>query len=344
MSDIFDHFQRQAEACRAMGSPFTARLADLAPRFLDRTTLTGRRILAWSGHAGEDAVPLRLFGGLHRLVLTRRDAGLAAAYPPIDVSDDMLVAAVSAAIVRHDHELHDILMSPPQTNEVGRSAMLLPGFLWLARRFGPKLDILEIGASAGLNLHWDEYAYRYGAARWGKTKAPIELAPDCDTPPPLDTTVEVVRRRACDLAPLDPADAEHRTRLLSYVWADQTERKARLVAALDHAAARPERVEAADAAEFLARELATPPKEGALRVVVHSIFWQYLADPARLGIQTAMLRAAETEPLAWLRLEADGQTPGAGLLVTLFPSGEHHVLARGDFHGRWLRWLGKSLV
>ena len=30
-------------------------------------------------------------------------------------------------------------MSPPQTNEVGRSAMLMPGFLWLARRFGPKL-------------------------------------------------------------------------------------------------------------------------------------------------------------------------------------------------------------
>ena len=129
---------------------------------------------------------------------------------------------------------------------------------------------------------------------------------------------------------------------LSYVWADQTERKARLNAALDHAAARRERVEMADAAEFLARELAKPPEDGALRVVVHSIFWQYLADPARLGIQTAMLRAAETAPLAWLRLEADGQTPGAGLLVTLFPSGEHHVLARGDFHGRWLRWLSEA--
>ncbi|WP_026790625.1 DUF2332 domain-containing protein [Pleomorphomonas oryzae] len=341
MSDIFDHFNRQAEACRTMGSPFTARLADLAPRFLDRTTLTGRRILAWNGHAGEDAVPLRLFGGLHRLVLTRRDAALAAVYPPAEASDESLSTAVSTAIARHDHELHDILMSPPQTNEVGRSAMLLPGFLWLARRFGPKLDILEIGASAGLNLHWDDYAYRYGEARWGKKKAPIELAPDCDAPPPLDGTIEVVRRRACDLSALDPSDAEHRTRLLSYVWADQTERKARLVAALNHAAARPERVEALDAADFLARELTTPPESGTLRVVVHSIFWQYLADPIRLRIQTAMLRAAEIEPLAWLRLEADGKTPGAGLIVTLFPSGEHHVLARGDFHGRWLRWLGE---
>lgn len=342
MSDIFDHFRRQAEACRNMGSPFMARLADLAPHFVDQTTLTGRRVIAWNGHAGEDAVPLRLFGGLHKLVLTGRDAALAAVYPPANASDEALAAAAGAAIARHDHELHDILMSPPQTNEVGRSAMLLPGFLWLARRFGPKLDILEIGASAGLNLHWDDYAYRYGQAHWGKKKAPLELAPECDMPPPLDGEVEVVRRSACDIAPLDPSDAEHRTRLLSYVWADQAERKARLSAALDHAAAQPERVEAADAAEFLARELALPPVEGALRVVVHSIFWQYLADPARLGIQTAMLRAAESEPLAWLRLEADGRSPGAGLIVTLFPSGEQHVLARGDFHGRWLRWLGES--
>ena len=67
------------------------------------------------------------------------------------------------------------------------------------------------------------------------------------------------------------------------------------------------------------------------------------ADPARFGIQTAMLRAAEAAPLAWLRFEADGRSPGGGLLLTLFPSGEHHVLARGDYHGRWFEWLGGNL-
>lgn len=340
MNDVFDHFSRQATACRAMGSPFTARLAELSPRFVDRSTLTGRRILAWTGHAGEDALPLRLFGGLHRLVLTGRDENLAAVYPPADVSDDALAGAVAAAVARHDTDLHDNLMSPPQTNEVGRSAMLLPGFLWLARRFGPELDVIEIGASAGLNLHWDSYAYRYAGARWGRADAPLELAPECRLPPPLDGEVTVVRRRACDLAPLDPGNEEHRTRLLSYVWADQMARQERLAAALAHAAARPERVEAADAAAFLSRELAAPPIGNALRVVVHSIFWQYLADPARLGIQTAMLRAAEAAPLAWLRFEADGRLPGGGLLLTLFPSGEHHLLARGDYHGRWFEWLG----
>lgn len=340
MSDVFQHFSRQADACRAMGSPFTARLADLAPRYVDGATLSGRRILAWNGHAGEDALALRLFGGLHRLALTGRDAALAAAYPPAAVSDDDLVAAVAGAMARHDHDLHDILMSPPQTNEVGRSAMLLPGFLWLARRFGPKLDVVEIGASAGLNMHWDDYAYRYGRTTWGRPDAPLTLSAECIAPPPLDGAVEVVRRRACDLSPLDPADADHRIRLLSYVWADQTERMRRLAAALGHAASRPERVEAADAADFLDRELARPAIDGALRVVVHSIFWQYLADKPRLGIQSAMLRAAATGPVAWLRLEADGRTPGAGLIATIFPSGEQHTLARGDYHGRWINWLG----
>jgi len=342
MNDVFEHFGRQADACRTMGSPFTARLADLAPRYIDRSTLSGRRILGWTGHAGEDALPLRLFGGLHRLVLTGCDAPLAAVYPPNAASDDDLVAAIAAAIARHDHDLHDILMSPPQTNEVGRSAMLLPGFLWLARRFGGRLDVIEIGASAGLNMHWDSYGYRYGPASLGEPDAPLILSPECTTPPPLDGEVEVVRRRACDLSPLDPSDSDHRTRLLSFVWADQKERMDRLAAALDHAASRPERVEAADAADFLDRELTKPAIDGALRVVVHSIFWQYLADKPRLGIQQAMLRAAVNGPVAWLRLEADGRTPGAGLIVTLFPSGEQHTLARGDYHGRWINWLGEG--
>lgn len=342
MGDIFDHFHRQAEACRRMGSPFTARLADLAPRYLDRTTLTGRRILGWTGHAGEDALALRLFGGLHRLVLTGRDAGLVAVYPPKEASDDALAAAVATTVIRHDHDLHDALMHPPQTNEVGRSAMLLPGYLWLTRRFGPKLDVIEIGASAGVNLFFDHFAYRYGDTALGPEAAPLTLAPDCPHLPPLDGDIEVVRRRACDLAPLDPADADHRLRLLSYVWADQEERMRRLVAALDHAAGQPERVERADAGAFLARELARPKINGALTVVVHSIFWQYLADAPRLAIQSAMLKAAATAPVAWLRLEADGRKPGAGLIVTLFPSGEQHTLARGDQHGRWIDWLGEG--
>lgn len=43
-------------------------------------------------------------------------------------------------------------------------------------------------------------------------------------------------------------------------------------------------------------------------------------------------------PLAHLAMEADGGK-GAGLRLTLWPGGETYLLARVDFHGRWVEWL-----
>ncbi len=67
------------------------------------------------------------------------------------------------------------LSLPPQTNEVRRSALLLPGFIEIARKTGLPLRLLEIGASAGLNQVWDEYRYTYrgrqGDDTWGKSDA-----------------------------------------------------------------------------------------------------------------------------------------------------------------------------
>ena len=60
---------------------------------------------------------------------------------------------------RHDHYLADQLSSPPQTNEVARSGIVLGAMLHVAARTGLPLEIFEIGASAGLNLAFDEYVF-----------------------------------------------------------------------------------------------------------------------------------------------------------------------------------------
>ena len=71
------------------------------------------------------------------------------------------------AIARSDERIVAGLAGAPQTNEIARSAMLLPGFLTVARETGLPLDLFEIGASAGLNLLFDSFHYRYGDAEWG---------------------------------------------------------------------------------------------------------------------------------------------------------------------------------
>ncbi len=227
------HFLGQAEACAGLGSPFTAMLCRILPDILDDTTETGRRVAGWPGDPRADALALRLCGGLHRQVLSEADPALAALYPPHAVTDDRLAVGLEAAIIRNDQALASGLDSPPQTNEVARSGMLLPGFLALARRFALPMDLCEIGASAGLNLQFDRFRYAYGSKSWGDQASTVQLAPDVrGEMPPLDGDLTILGRGGCDIAPIDCVDPEQRLRLRSYVWADQAARLQRLDAAI----------------------------------------------------------------------------------------------------------------
>ena len=327
-----------------MGSPFTAQLCQLAAERLDAATFVGRTVLSWPGQPRADALPLRLMGALHALVLSGRSPELATVYPPQPVPhQDVVWQALESAFVDHGDFIGDTLTSPPQTNEVARSSALLGGFLTIASETGRPLALSELGASTGLNLLWDRFHYTINDKMWGDGSSAVHLEPEWSGPaPPVEQELEVVDRAACDLNPLNPAEPADRLRLLSYVWADQSERISRLNAAMDLAAAADVRVEGDDAASWIEHRLAGQP-DGSVHVVYHTVFWHCVARATRERIQQ-LLEAAGAEatadrPLAWLRLEADSKKPGAGLTLTTWPEGRTRLLARADFHGRWVAWL-----
>jgi hypothetical protein len=342
---IRQHFVHQAASCETLGSPFTARLCRALAECLNETTRTGRKVLNWAGNTREDALALRFCGALHALVLAGRDSGLAAVYPPQETSEPDLHTALRNAVARHDQELLASLASAPQTNEIARSAMLLPGFLAIARETGLPLALHEIGSSAGLNLLFDKFHYRYGDVEWGDPASPVRLAPEVrGNPVPVHGRLEVGKRAGSDIAPVDIATAEDRLRLKSYIWADQTMRLQRLDAALSLAAIQPFRLEKADAAAFVRRSLASR-QGGAAHVLFHSIMWQYLPEDIKASIaadlQNAGAAATADAPIAWLRMEPLSTTDKhATLSLTLWPAGETRRLARCDYHGRWIKWLG----
>ena len=164
---IREHFLHQARACDDLGSPFTARLCGALSATLDTSTAAGRRALDWPGDPRADALALRLCGGLHALVLSEADAALMAVYPPAQTDEPALARSLPGALERNDVKLLASLDSAPQTNEIGRSGMLLPGFLAIARETRLPLALHEIGASAGLNMLFDRFSYRYGDRVWG---------------------------------------------------------------------------------------------------------------------------------------------------------------------------------
>ena len=332
-------FEAQAGHCEALGSPFTARVLRIAGAALDRSTPLGRRVLDWPGEVGPSgaSLPLRLAGGLHALALT---GPLAGAYPPNEPGDAALEAAIRVALRDHAAHLGRWLDGPPQTNEVRRSAPLIAAARLLTARHGLPLALLEVGASAGLNLHFDCYALAVHGRTYGPADPALTLAPDWDGLPPDGAAFAVASRAGCDVASLDPSDPADLLRLRAYLWADQPHRRALLDAA---AAVASTQVERADAAPWLEARLA--PRPGALTLVVHTVAWQYLppgtAARGEAAIAAAGARASAAAPLARLGMEADGGE-GAALTLTTWAGGppRAEALGRADFHGRWVRWAG----
>ncbi|OOK63264.1 hypothetical protein BZL30_9525 [Mycobacterium kansasii] len=129
-------------------------LLDLVAADVEAGGLFGSILSGHEDDPSRHAVPLRLLGGLHRLVLDGRAPTLRRWYPSTGGSWDAAAAWPDIIRVAADHAdaLRAALDQPPQTNEVGRSAALIGGLLQVNHEFGLPIRLFEIGASAGLNL------------------------------------------------------------------------------------------------------------------------------------------------------------------------------------------------
>ena len=334
----------QARACAELGSPLYAELMMRAAADVEGGGPVFDVLAGHENDPGEHALALRLFGGLHRLALRGGAPGVAAHFPSTggDADADAAWPAVLDAVRDEAPLLRAGLASPPQTNEVGRSAALLVGFHTVAAETARPLRLLEVGASAGLNLRWDQYRYDVGSLPVGDLHSPVRFPSSWFTGAwSLPHAVAVAERRGCDAAPIDPALEEDRLRLLSYVWPDQRARFERLAGALEVAGRVAVVVDAADACDWLEARLSAPA-DGVATVVFHSIFTQYLTVEGRsrliATIEEAGRRAGHAGPLAWLRMEPGGDRQ-TEVRLTLWPGGGERVLATAGFHGQRVRWL-----
>lgn len=232
-----------------------------------------------------------------------------------------------------------------QTNEVQRSWLLLPCFLELARRTGVEtLDLIELGPSAGLNLVWDRYSYRYEQGRWGRQNAALALSGEERRPVPgrlLALQPRVRHRHGIDLAPLDVTRAGDALLLKAFVWADQRERLDRLDRAVETLRSEPPVLERGDVVERLP-ELLAERLPGALTVVFQTAVRGYLTRERWKELLTALDEAGQQFPLALVSVSrpSAGEDRFWGLWLRLWPGGEKRLLAHAGFHGQWLEWLG----
>jgi hypothetical protein len=311
----------QAGHCARLDSPLYAELLQRAAADAEAGGPVAQLLRGHEDDPAGSMLALRLMGAVHRRVLE-------------GVLPDMEWPTFRRALREDAEAIRALLDRPVQTNEVGRCAALLPGFLAVAASAGLPLRLLEVGASGGLNLQWDRYRYEAGEYAWGDSTSPVRIGFRSEGEMPWAGAVEIAERRGCDPRPVDPATEEGRLTLLSFVWADQADRLRRLRAALAVAEEVPVTVDRAGAAEWIAEQLARTAK-GLTTVVFHSIVMQYLPEGERREFEGRVLAAGEvaTEnaPLAWLWMEPAGER--AEVRLTCWPGGEDRLLARVGYHG-----------
>ncbi len=332
---LVTHLRAQGGFCASHRSPMYGRFCEFLAADVVAEGITAELLARWAGPAetaerlSRDVPGLRLLGGLHRLVLTRHAPELALFYPSVGGTGDSASAwpALRDALTDHRTELRAGLDQAPQTNEVGRAAQLGKGLAEIAVwSGGMPVRLVEIGASAGLNLRVDRLPI--GAGRL------IDPGPDslprADAPP-----YRVVGRIGGDLDPVDPTTLAGRTTLTSYVWPDDALRFERLRVALDLANELPvdlRRVGAADLVEGLDLEA------GSVTVLWHSVMWQYVGDAERSRVLAAIERlgaaADDSRRFAHVRFEPrEAGDRRHELTLDTWPSGRTRLLGTAPPHG-----------
>ena len=267
------------------------------------------------------------------LAAVRHLFGVAADWPDFRVKLLTNLGAVRTVMLRH----------ATQTNEPARCATLLP----VLARLPQPLALIEVGASAGLCLLPDYYAYDYGrGVIWPETTvaAPPVFTCSASAATPLPAAApRIVWRAGLDLNPLDAADPSQAAWLETLVWPEQTDRLVNLRAAMKIAAEVRPRIVRGDLLGYDLQRLCREAPLDATLVVFHTAVLAYVDNPADRQAFAGMVR-----PLCryWISNESPriipADTASAGMAGT---TGRFLLAVNGaavawtDPHGRAIEWI-----
>jgi hypothetical protein len=280
---------------------------------------------------------------------------LAALPPPKRQPNLLLAAARHVAGVPEDWltfrhtllarwtEIRAVMLSrSTQTNEPGRCAALLPVFACLPQ----PLALIEVGASAGLCLLPDRYAYAYRqhVVRPDDGGAGVPVFPcEASGGTPLPRAMpRIVWRAGLDLNPLDVTNSEQMAWLETLVWPEQLDRAERLRAAIRIARAHPPRLVQGDLRDGVAALAAEAPKDATL-IVFHTAVLAYLSSHSE---PNAFAASVSSVCDYWISNEAPRVLPDVAARASApVPPGWFILAVNGepvawtDPHGAALQWI-----
>ncbi len=301
-------------------------------------------------------LPPVLLGAVHYLLLAEVDHPLADVYAGRSEADPAPLF-LELCRDRHDELVALLEVRRVQTNDCGRSAVVGPALTWLSRRLSGPMALIDVGASAGLNLIADRYRFDYGEhGSTGPSDSPVQIqcAVVGGDPPIAPTLPAFSSRVGLDRSPIDLSDSEDARWLLACVWPD-TGRLERTAASIRLAREEPPTVRAGDAVQDLPTLLDALDGDVAV-VVMNTWSFSYLSREQRQDYVDVLSAAARRRLVAWLVADVrsalvdvpalgleDNETGDNVLGAVLFDDGADgsagQVLAGVQQHGAWIDWV-----
>lgn len=258
-------------------------------------------MLEFASHSQHGPIPNLFLAAVHYLLLKDGDHALANFYPDIKTVSDRdgdPFPSFREFCLKNSEAINELLQTRlVQTNEVQRSALLLPAFQFVTSRTKAPLSVVEIGASAGLNLLWDKYAYDYGkGTEFGDEKSEVKLTCELRGERSFVSRELPVMKFAAgiDLNPLDVTKDDDMLWLKALVWPEHSRRLSLLESAVRVAKRQPPKLLKGDALEILPRVIESSPRESTTCIVSTFTLNQFPKEsrekPDDLFAQEAMKR------------------------------------------------------
>ena len=242
-------------------------------------------------------IPNLFFAAVKRLLDDREGEGLARHYALIATGEppgEGLPDSFARFCFARESEIVELVRTRRvQTNEIRRCSYLMPAFGTVSLDSGGMpLGLIDVGASAGLNLLWDSYQYRYSSnLTFGPDASEVVI--DCELrngmPDIPGELPEVAFRKGVDLNPVDLSNDEEYLWMMALVWPDHPDRAGLLSAARHIWLSNPPRVQRGDALEALPRILSEVPQNAALCVFHCHTLNQFPAE-SRTAFYEILLR------------------------------------------------------
>ncbi len=290
-------------------------------------------------------VPNLLFGAVHYLLLSGHQHPLGDYYPCVAIEakkvDEGRFPSFQQFCTTYETELVALLQTRlVQTNEVRRCAYLYPVFGMISRYSKQPLALVEIGTSAGLQLLWDQYSYRYDDSELvGNVTSSLEISAEVigEGRPRLNLQLPPVRERiGFDLNIVDLTDADEKLWLKALIWPEHETRLELFEQASALVGSQPLELIQGDGVQLL-----KPRVDSIDRDTIVCIFHTHVANQMPLETKHELLYQVdligENRDVCHIYNNVQDKLLHLDLIIDGRKS--EFVLAETDGHGRWFNWL-----